>query len=163
MNDKKQIDLRKNICVDTVTISGNYIQITTDNTTTVVNLKDKGFANIKEIVINGTKFYKISGDSVALTKQEYSDYLILQKNHEFIREKAKKLQADNERLYKNIGKFKEIVRKQASIEFSEKVKTKIKELRRKYHEDCINGLGDEEYNGITESDIDEILKGMGVE
>lgn len=46
---------------------------------------------------------------VVLSREEYSDYLILQKNHEFIREKAKELQADNERLYKNISKFKEIV------------------------------------------------------
>lgn len=54
-------------------------------------------------------------------------------------------------------------RKETAIKFAQKVKTKIKELRRKYHEDYINGLGDEEYNGITESDIDELLKEMGVD
>lgn len=53
--------------------------------------------------------------------------------------------------------------KETAIELSEKVKTKIKELKQMYHEDCINGLGDEKYNGITESDIDEILKEMGVD
>lgn len=43
-------------------------------------------------------------------------------------------------------------------QFAEKVKNKIKKLRKKYHEDCINGIGDEEYNGITEADIDNILR-----
>lgn len=54
-------------------------------------------------------------------------------------------------------------RKQASIEFSERVKSKIIELRRKYHEDYVNGLGDEEYNGLSGNNVDEILKEMGVE
>lgn len=48
-------------------------------------------------------------------------------------------------------------------EFAQKVKSKIKELRRKYHEDCINGIGDEKYNGLTENNVDEILKEMDVE
>lgn len=53
-------------------------------------------------------------DSVVLSREEYSDYLILQQNHKFIREKAKELQADNERLYKNIRKFKELVSKETA-------------------------------------------------
>lgn len=53
--------------------------------------------------------------------------------------------------------------KETAIELSEKVKTKIKELKQRYHEDCINGLGDEEYNGLTENNVDEILKEMGVD
>lgn len=57
-------------------------------------------------------YCKILEGSVVLTKEEYSDYLILQTNHEFIRERAKELQADNERLYKNLGKFKESVEKE---------------------------------------------------
>lgn len=48
-------------------------------------------------------------------------------------------------------------------EFAEKVKNKIKEIKKRYHEDYINGLGDQEYDGITESDVDEIAKEYGVE
>ena len=55
-------------------------------------------------------------------------------------------------------RIKEQTRKETASEFAGKVKNKIKELKKIYHEDCINGIGDEEYNGITESDIDELLK-----
>ena len=65
---------------------------------------------------------KISEGAVVLSNEEYSDYLILQKNHEFIREKAKELQADNERLYNNLGKFKESVRKETAKEIFYKLK-----------------------------------------
>lgn len=77
------------------------------------------FDNAKNIYDAG--YRKISKGSVVLTDEEYSDYLILQQNHEFIREKAKKLQEDNERLYKNIGKFKDIVRKETAREILDKV------------------------------------------
>lgn len=55
------------------------------------------------------------------------------------------------------------VKTQARKEFAEKVKSKIKELKQRYHEDCINGLGDEEYNGLTGNNVDEILKEMEAE
>lgn len=79
-----------------------------------------------EIAQELLKYYqpKLPEDSVVLTREEYSDYLILQKNHEFIREKAKELQADNERLYKNIGKFKELTVK----ETAEKILKEVKDL-----------------------------------
>lgn len=51
-------------------------------------------------------------------------------------------------------------RKETAKAFAEEVKNKIKEIKKRYHEDCINGLGDEEYNGITENDIDEIQKSI---
>lgn len=61
-------------------------------------------------------YRKIPENSVVLTSEQYSNYLILQTNHEWLREKAKELQADNERLYKNLGKFKESVRKETAKE-----------------------------------------------
>ena len=61
-------------------------------------------------------YRKIPEGSVVLSSEEYSNYLILQTNHEWIREKAKELQADNERLYKNLKKFKESVRKETAKE-----------------------------------------------
>lgn len=116
---------------------------------------------------------KLTEDNVVFTKEEYLDYLILQKNHEFIREKAKELLEENERLKLKIDCLRETItcydndikkiRKSTAIELSEKVKSKIKSLRQKYHEDCINGLGDEEYNGLTENNVNELLKEIGVE
>ena len=73
-------------------------------------------------------YRKISEGSVVLTSEQYSNYLILQTNHEFIREKAKELQADNERLYKNLGKFKESVRKETAKEILKAVLEDIGEF-----------------------------------
>lgn len=85
---------------------------------------------------------KIPEDAVVLTREEYSDFLILKNNHEFIREKAKELQADNERLYKNIGKFKELTRKETAREIFELLKSKLFDLG----------------NVVTEIDLEDILK-----
>lgn len=131
-----------------------------DTYDTAYNLVNKGWTKLPE-------------DSVVFTKEEYTDYLILQKNYEFILETAKELQEENEKLKLKIDCLRETItwydndikkiRKKASIELSERVKTKIKELKQRYHEDCVNGLGDEEYNGLTENNVDELLKEMGVE
>lgn len=78
---------------------------------------DKELCTMSELVAKElSRFYqpKLPEDSVVLSKEKYSDYLILQQNHEFIREKAKELQADNERLYKNLGKFKGLVSKETA-------------------------------------------------
>lgn len=86
-------------------------------------MAQKGGVNLGLANENDCMYFqpKLPDDAVVLTKEEYSDYLILQRNHEFIREKAKELQEDNERLYKNIGKFKDIVRKQTAREILNKV------------------------------------------
>ena len=65
-------------------------------------------------------YRKIPEGSVVLSKEEYSEYLILQNNFTNAKEKCEKLQADNERLYNNLGKFKESVEK----ETLEKIKLK---------------------------------------
>ncbi len=70
---------------------------------------------------------KIPEGSVLLSSEEYSNYLILQTNHEWLREKAKELQADNERLYKNLGKFKESVCKETAKEILERGKYNMPE------------------------------------
>lgn len=74
------------------------------------------------------KFYeqgyrKIPEGSVVLTNDEYSDYLILKDKYAHAKERNERLQADNERLYKNLGKFKESVQK----ETAEKILQIIKE------------------------------------
>lgn len=84
--------------------------------------------------------------------QKYYTYKIIEPLIEFCLDREKALEEQ----------LKD-ARKNTLIEASEKIKNKIKELRQRHHEDCINGLSDEEYNGITESDIDELLKDIGVE
>lgn len=90
-------------------------------------MAQKGGVNLGLASENDCMYFqpKLPENAVILTKEEYSDYLIFQRNHEFIREKAKNLQEDNERLYKNIGKFKDIVRKQTARDF---VKDLLQEL-----------------------------------
>lgn len=66
-------------------------------------------------------YRKIPEGWVVLTSEQYSNYLILQTNEEWLKNKATELQADNERLYKNLGKFKESVRKETAKEIFEKV------------------------------------------
>lgn len=59
---------------------------------------------------------KLPEGSVVLSKEEYSNYLVLKNDYAHAKEQCEKLQADNERLYKNIGKFKESVRKETAKE-----------------------------------------------
>ena len=66
-------------------------------------------------------YRKIPEGSVVLTSEQYSNYLILQTNEEWLKNKVTELQTDNKRLYKNIGKFKESVRKETAEKFAEKV------------------------------------------
>lgn len=92
--------------------------------------------------------------SVVLSKEEYSDYLKLKNDYAHAKEKAEKLQADNERLYKNVGKFKDQVRKETAekilkeilfvkgikgwqenkqlVEFGNKIVDKIEELAKQF-------------------------------
>lgn len=104
--------------------------------------------------------YQNCKDKVVLTREEYSDYLILQQNHEFIRERAKELQADNERLYKNLGKFKDIARKETAREIIETAKFLIEERNGMDGFD----LEDVSVDGVIVSEVfDELAKQYGVE
>ena len=79
----------------------------------------------KQIAMNFYEqcYRKIPEGSVVLTSEQYSNYLILQTNEEWLKNKATELQADNERLYKNLGKFKESVRKETAKEILQEVKS----------------------------------------
>lgn len=63
----------------------------------------------------------------------------------------------------NIKKVKAQARKEAVREFIEKIKEEIAYLKRRYHEDCVDGIGDEEYNGLSEKELDELAKQFGIE
>jgi hypothetical protein len=65
-------------------------------------------------------YRKIQG-AVVLTAEQFSDYLTLKDSHKNAVERCEKLQSDNERLYKNIGKFKDIVRKKTAEKFAKAV------------------------------------------
>ena len=67
-------------------------------------------------------YRKIPEGAVVLTSEMYSDYLITQTNNAYLEEQVKKLQGDNERLYKNIGKFKDAVRKETAEKIAERAK-----------------------------------------
>ena len=54
--------------------------------------------------------------------EEHSDYLVMKDAHQNAIERCEKLQADNERLYKNIGKFKDAVRKETEEKFAKMLK-----------------------------------------
>ena len=68
---------------------------------------------------------KIPENAVVLTGEEYSDYLVMKDAHQNAIERCEKLQADNERLYKNIGKCKDAVRKETTEKFAERLKEKF--------------------------------------
>lgn len=110
MDEKKQIEEIYDIIADCCNNKSGDECIETINCDEckAISLYNAGLRNCK--------------DKVVLTKEEHSDYLILQQNHEFIKEKAKELQADNERLYKNLGKFKDSVRKETAREIYNKAK-----------------------------------------
>lgn len=96
--------------------------------------------------LNFLDYRKVPKDSVILSKERYFRLCNqVQKEDLFASKQVVETNAKIE------------TRKQASADFAEKVKVRIKELKKRYHEDCINGIGDEEYNGITEADIDELL------
>lgn len=59
-------------------------------------------------------YRKLPENSVVISSEQYINYLITQTNCEWLKEKVEKLQADNERLYKNLGKFKETVSKETA-------------------------------------------------
>ena len=62
-------------------------------------------------------YRKIPENAVVLNAEQFSDYLTLKDSHKNAVERCEKLQADNERLYKSIGKFKDIVRKETAEKF----------------------------------------------
>ena len=72
---------------------------------------------------------KPAENAVVLTSERYSDYLITQTNNAYLEEQVKKLQGDNERLYKNIGKFKDTVRKETAEKFAEMAKNAIVNMK----------------------------------
>lgn len=122
MNDKeKQIDLRKRYYVDTATISGDYIQITTDNTTAVINLKDEAFADIKEININGVKFQKLSEDSLVLTNKEFDE--LKGRAEEVFNEMTERMKAEV-KIAEKMGGIK--ARKETAREIFKELKVKLK-------------------------------------
>ena len=91
-------------------------------------------------------YRKIQG-SVVLTAEQFSDYLTLKDSHKNAVERCEKLQADNERLYKNIGNFKEVVRKETAEKFAERLKT-----------ECFDGGIDDKWVAVSFSRLDEICK-----
>lgn len=76
-------------------------------------------AGYRKIPENAVVFIPTEEKHAILSQEEYSNYLILQQNHEWLREEAKRLQEDNERLYKNLGKFKDSVRKETAREIAD--------------------------------------------
>ncbi len=92
----------------------------------------KRLADLEDKIENGTLrerpevtrliFTRDEKDPVMLiTKEEYSNYLVLKNDYAHAKEQCEKLQADNERLYNNIGKFKESVRKETAKEILKSV------------------------------------------
>ncbi len=76
---------------------------------------------IDKEINNKSQAPKNYDNCVCLTKEEYSDYLMIYENNKYLKEKCENLQADNERLYKNLAKFKDFVRKETAKEIFEKV------------------------------------------
>ena len=77
-------------------------------------------------------YRKIPEGSVVLSAEEYSDYLTLQSNYANAKERCEKLQADNERLYRNIGKFKESVRKKTAKEILSDAEKELHKVAMEY-------------------------------
>ena len=103
-------------------------------------------------------YRKIPEGSVVLSTEDYSDYLTLQSNYTNAKERCEKLQADNERLYKNLGKFKESVRKETAKEILRDIKYEI--------EDRNGAMLEEDLSvdaTILQEVLNEIAKQYGVE
>ena len=83
-----------------------------------------------------------------LTREEYSDYLVMKDAHQNAIERCEKLQADNERLYKNIGKFKDAVLKETAEKFAER----LKERFNPYYTEGLSEAIDKIAKEITEGD-----------
>ncbi len=106
-------------------------------------------------------YRKLPEGAVVLSREEY----------ERIIKENEKLQNYNDKLSQGIyyGNGEQFCskliqsRKETAREIFDKIKEKIAYLKRRYHEDCVDGLGDEEYNGLSEKDLDEIAKQYGVE
>ena len=69
----------------------------------IVKMAGLGVYEKAEYLFN--QCYRNCKDKVVLSKEEYSDYLILKNNYDHAKDEAERLQADNERLYNNLGKF----------------------------------------------------------
>ena len=108
-------------------------------------IKDCALSVITFMQIKG--FCKIPENAVVLTAEQFSDYLTLKDSHKNAVERCEKLQADNERLYKNIGKFKDVVRKETAEKFAERLKT-----------ECFDGGIDDKWVSVSFSRLDEICK-----
>ena len=76
---------------------------------------------LRAYTIYNAGYRKIPEGVVVLTAEQFSDYLTLKDSHKNTVERCEKLQADNERLYKNIGKFKDVVRKETAEKFAKAV------------------------------------------
>lgn len=94
-------------------------------------------------------YRKIPEGAVVLTAEQFSDYLTLKSSHKNAVERCEKLQSDNERLYKNIGKFKDIVRKEMAEKFAERLK-EVLGSRFNYIDSLIKSKIDEVCKEITE-------------
>lgn len=81
----------------------------------IVRMAGLGVFEKAEYLIN-LGYRKLPKDSVVLTSEQYSNYLILQTNEEWLKNKATELQADNERLYNNLAKYKKSVEKETAQE-----------------------------------------------
>jgi hypothetical protein len=103
----------------------------------------------KKLVYAMGKGYRKIPEGVVLTREEYSDYLVMKGAHQNVIERCEKLQVDNERLYKNIGKFKDAVRKETAEKFAKRLKARYMPPLAEWDEISIGGLFYE---------IDEICK-----
>ena len=94
------------------------------------------------------------------SKEEYSDYLMLKNNYENAKQEIEKLQTDCKRLYRNIGAFRDLIRKETAKEFAEKLKNRLSNCSGYYIPDCFESPTNEfAYNAReVEKIIDELLK-----
>ena len=99
-----------------------------------MNVIEREMQELKEIIENG-RINLLPAERVAenilaagyrkVSKEEYSDYLMLKNNYENAKQEIERLQMDCKRLYRNIGAFRDLIRKETAKEFAEKLKNKL--------------------------------------
>ncbi len=99
-----------------------------------------------------TKLANQFGTDIEKYKEKaYSDYLLLKNYYGHAKEQTEKVQADNESLYGNLAKFKEIVRKEAVEKILNEIDKELYDISRLYLE-CVE----------KNSKDDDIINNYGV-